>query len=151
MMRAKNKMIEWDELLRYVAEQQQGGDERDFRNILDEMMGAEVERRKEKAKQAIDPDKCVDLTETKGDRIKEELMKTNNAMIGSFLLKLGRKENCFSPNLYEVANNLHQSIKWGKDDRFASVPWKGEGQISLDKLVEIVRWLQMITNMSIFL
>jgi hypothetical protein len=114
------------------------------------MLEAETERRKGRAQQTIDPNKCIDLTNTKGDRIKDELGKTNNVMVGSFLLKLGRNGNSFNPNLYEVIDKLHQSIKWEKDARFASVPWKGEGQVSLDKLVEIVRWLQMITKMSIF-
>jgi hypothetical protein len=150
-MRRIEKRTEWDELLRYVSEQQAGGDERDFHDILDEMLEAETERKKGRAGQTIDPDKCLDLTNTKGDQIKEELGKTDNVAVGSFLLKLGRSGDCFNPNLYEVLDKLHQSIKWEKDARFASVPWKGEGEVSLEKLVEIIRWLQIMTKMSIFL
>lgn len=118
----------------------------------------------------IDPSSSCDLTKVKRDKIKSALESTGNVVIGNFVLKIHRyqgsfdraykeKANEFSISLYEKKSKIHNKVHINKDYRFKEAPWlfyfkdpvKGGTGIPTDTLVEIVRWLQAITKMGIFI
>lgn len=114
----------------------------------------------------------IDLTNAKRDRIAYAIVNASGLRVDNFLIKSHRKQhNTLSPIptwdvtlLEEVTKTpsgnpcrMTYSLDVKKDTRFASCPWidkfqnKSSANVDQNTLVDIVRWLQAIKRLTVFL
>lgn len=170
-MNFKKDTIDYEEFLKLAEKMtsEQYGEDSDYRSFQDVLDDHEyIPPAKET--RPIDPSSNSDLTKVKRDQIKEALTKTGNVTIGNFVLKIHRyqgsieraakeRPNEYSISLYEMKNKMPKKVQVTTDYRFKEVPWlsyfkdpiKGGSGIPGETLVDIVRWLQAIVKMGIFI
>lgn len=148
----KEKKIDYQQFLTLARKMlaEQYGEENDnkvFQEILEEASEPAPIRR-------IDPQSSIDLTNVKSDKLMENISKTGNVIVGKFVLKIirGKSEpEALSFFLYEQGKDqIHRRIQ-ETDLRFRDALLLLSRPISLAGLVALVRHLQIISKMSIFL
>lgn len=143
----KEKKIDYQQFLTLAQQMlaEQYGEENDkiFQEILEQ--AAEPEPRR------IDPHSSLDLTRTKSDQLTENISKTSNILVGRFVLKITRKElENMQISLYEQgSDHIHRRIQ-ENDLRFRDAPRFG-GPLSLASIVSLVRHLQIVSSLPLFL
>jgi hypothetical protein len=155
------------ELAKKMTEDQYGEEDRSYQEILDEREYlASQEIRKH-----IDASSSANISSMKRDKIKEAIVNNGNLVIHNFVIKIHRyqgsaekaayeKKDLFNISLHEKGKNkMHNKVQIMTDYRFKEMPWisyfrdpiKGGKDIPIDTLIEIIRYLQVISKMDIFL
>jgi|SRR6185436_10169923 len=116
----------------------------------------------------------VDLTDVKKDKIKDFILKSNTIKVGDFLIKITKSDYTKSDMsdlkmnmcIYEekthtqAGGNCKMLYKLDstKDSRFSKCNWnsyfnqfKYGNSITIDVLIDIVRWLQAIRKLTAFI
>lgn len=172
-MSTLNEQEYWD-LCQRLANQQYS-DEEDYYEMDPSIIPDSVWMPSEpSAKENILPDYngVIDFTNAKGSQILNKIHKCRNFQVGSFLIKITKykgepggikldliiyeedKKKKDKSKQFNIVNKLDVS----KDDRFKTRDWKSYfnsmkmgTNIPLEKITEIMRWLQAIQKMRVYL
>lgn len=116
----------------------------------------------------------IDLTNIKKEKIKEQIHKCTNLKIGNFYLRITRYYMFPMPDGLPLSMDIKLSeektktpsgnpckmnypVLMDKDSRFSNRKWSSlfyngiANNISIDLVVDIIRWLQVITKYPAFL
>lgn len=116
----------------------------------------------------------IDLTNVKSSKIKEQLVLCTNLKVGPFKIRIGRYNGvpsqqganiCLDLEVWEERTKTPNGMPcrvdfpliFHKDTRFDTRPWlkyfSGNmgGNVPMDTVVEIVRWMQAVKKLTAFL
>ncbi len=104
-------------------------------------------------------DGVSDLTNIKKDKIKDFIFKSNGIKVGSFLIKIiSNNYDKINICIYEEKHKILSKLDILKDKRF-SCAWVGKyfttfkvgKDIPIEIFIDIIRWLQGVVRMTVFI